>query len=394
MAGDHYRFHKNLFRMCRPVLRAWFNSRYKMSYPEVPDLPAHFLLISNHVTNADPFLIAATLGRHVYFVATEHLFRLGFRSRLIRFLQDPIPIAKGGSTSGAVLEILRRLREGKSICLFAEGNCTWDGRAIGIPPATGKMVRTSRAPLVTGRIIGGYFAHPRWAYTDRKGPQRFEVVHVYQPEELAAMKPEEINRLILADIGEDAYERQLADPRPYPGKGLCRGLERTLLACPKCHRIATIRSTDDSFYCDCGLKGQYDTYGMLSGEGFAFTTIREWEDWQRAFFSALPSPSGEKETVYASDTDMVLYQVAGHRAAESARGTLSGTDVSLKLGEHTFPFRQMADLAVRLHGTVTFSMKDGAYYELKKADKTDYSGRIYKCLFERFAHEPEEAKRL
>ena len=105
--------------MCRPVLRAWFNSRYKMSYPEVPDLPAHFLLISNHVTNADPFLIAATLGRHVYFVATEHLFRLGFRSRLIRFLQDPIPITKGGSTSGAVLEILRRLREGKSICLFA-----------------------------------------------------------------------------------------------------------------------------------------------------------------------------------------------------------------------------------------------------------------------------------
>ena len=133
---------------------------------------------------------------------------------------------------------------------------------------------------------------------------------------------------------------------------------------------------------------------MLSGEGFAFTTIREWEDWQRAYFSALPSPSGEKETVYASDTDMVLYQVAGHRATESARGTLSGTDVSLKLGEHTFPFRQMADLAVRLHGTVTFSMKDGAYYELKKADKSDYSGRIYKVLFERFAHEPEEAKRL
>ena len=45
----------------------------------------------------------------------------------------------------------------------------------------------------------------------------------------------------------------------------------------------------------------------------------------------------------------------------------------------------MADVAVRLHGNVTFSMKDGSYYDLKKADKSDYSGRIYKLLFERYA---------
>lgn len=384
MAADRVRFHQRVYRFLSPVVRVWIGRRFSMTYSEVPELPDHFLLISNHVTNYDMFIVGLTLRAHMYFVSTEHIFRLGLISRIIRFLADPIPIAKGGSTSGAVLEILRRLKAGCSVCLFAEGNCSWDGRTIAFPDATGKMVQKSKAPLVTVRVKGGYFSHPRWAYTHRRGPLRCEVVGIHQPEELAGMKPAEINRLIADEIGEDAYAAQLADPKPYVGKALSRGLERTFLACPKCGRLASIRSTDDGFSCDCGLKGSYDEYGMLSGEGFDFRTVRDWEDWQRGFFAALPDP-GEEETLYASDKDMVLYAVSGHRMKESARGDLSCTDRTLRLGSLEFPFSEMSDLAVRLHGTVTFSMKDDSYYELKKADKSDYSGRIYKCLFERFA---------
>ena len=284
-----------------------------------------------------------------------------------------------------MLEILRRLKAGRSVCLFAEGNCSWDGRTAGFPEATGKMVRASKAPLVTCRITGGYFSHPRWAYKDRRGPLRVEVTGIHQPEELAAMKPAEINALIRDGIREDAYERQLADPKEYRGKKLSLGLERALLVCPKCRRFGTLASTADSFSCGCGLKGSYDRFGMLSGEGFDFTTVRDWEDWQRAFFRELPDPQAE-ETVYTSDSDMVLYAVGGHKVSEAARGTLSGSDQGLAAGGLSFPFAEMADLAVRLHGIVTFSMKDGAYYELKKADKSDYSGRKYKYLFDRFAH--------
>ena len=243
MAADRIRFHQRVYRFLSPVVRAWIGRRFSMTYPEVPELPDHFLLISNHVTNYDMFIVGLTLRAHMYFVSTEHIFRLGLISRIIRFLTDPIPIAKGGSTSGAVLEILRRLKAGCSVCLFAEGNCSWDGRTIAFPDATGKMVQKSKAPLVTVRIKGGYFSHPRWAYTHRRGPLRCEVVGIHQPEELAGMKPAEINRLIADEIGEDAYAAQLADPKPYVGKALSRGLERTFLACPKCGRLASIRST-------------------------------------------------------------------------------------------------------------------------------------------------------
>jgi len=385
MAKDHYSFHRWFyFHILTPVFRIWFGSHHVMSYPKVPDLPEHFLLICNHVTNLDPFLVGLSLHRHMYFVATEHLFRLGLRSKLITSLADPIPLAKGGNASGAVLEILRRLKAGRSVCLFAEGNCTWDGRTADFPSATGKMIRSSRAPLVTCRIIGGYFAHPRWAYTSRKGPLRCEVTGIYQPEELAKMKPEEINELIRRGIGEDAYERQLEAPQRYPGRRLSFGLERTLLACPKCGKLRSITSADDSFSCSCGLKGSYDEYGMLHGEGFAFQTIRDWEDWQLGFFASLPAP-GEEETVYASDDGIILNRVSGHQNHRSAPDTLRATDRGIYFGSQFFPYAGMADVAVRLHGNVTFSMKDGSYYDLKKADKSDYSGRIYKLLFERYA---------
>ena len=387
-----YRFHKSIYRLLIPVVRVWIGRRFGFSCPaELPELPEHFLLISNHVTNYDMLLIGLTLRAHMYFVSTEHIFRLGLLSRIIRFLVDPIPIAKGGSTSGAVLEILRRLKAGCSVGLFAEGNCSWDGRTIAFPEATGKMVQRSKAPLVTVRIKGGYFSHPRWAYTNRKGPLSCEVMGIYGPEQLAGMKPAEINRLIAADIGEDAYAAQLEDPKPYTGKALNRGLENTLLVCPKCGRLRTIRSADDNFFCGCGLAGRYDEYGMLSGSGFSFRTIRDWEDWQRDYFAALPDP-GRDDTPYASDDGMILYTVGGHRMKKTAAGKLTCSDRGLRFGDLEFPFADMADLAVRLHGTVTFSMKDGAYYELKRSDKSDYSGRIYKCLFDRFARGAEGKK--
>ena len=89
MARDRYKFHHFFyFRILMPVFLWWLGSHFEMTYPETPELPDHFLLISNHVTNFDPFLIGTSLRRHMYLVATEHLFRMGFVSKLIRFLAD------------------------------------------------------------------------------------------------------------------------------------------------------------------------------------------------------------------------------------------------------------------------------------------------------------------
>ena len=82
MAADRIRFHQRVYRFLSPVVRAWIGRRFSMTYPEVPELPDHFLLISNHVTNYDMFIVGLTLRAHMYFVSTEHIFRLGLFSNM------------------------------------------------------------------------------------------------------------------------------------------------------------------------------------------------------------------------------------------------------------------------------------------------------------------------
>ena len=380
-------FHRRVFRVLTPPVTLWLRSKMILPKAEAPTLPDHFLLISNHVTNYDPLLVAVQLRRHMYFVATEHILRQGFVSRLLIRFFDPIGRPKGGAATGAVLEIMRRLKDGQSVGLFAEGNCSWDGKTAAFPETTGKMVRASGAPLVTCRIKRGYLAAPRWAYTGRKGPVEVETVHVYQPEELKAMKPAEINRHIAEDIFTDAYAEQRKEPLRYKGKDLAKGIEHALLVCPQCRRMDTLKSRGNVFSCSCGLKGSYDEYGFLCVDGADFTGIDEWDAWQRAFIDALTdTEEGGKETVLVRDPELKLMEKEeGLTYREAARGPVRMSRHHFAVGDTVFPLSEIADMAVRLKGTVSFSLKDGRYFELMPLKKGRfYSGRKYKLLFDRF----------
>ena len=381
------RFHKRIMLLSLPFVRLFLRLKTGFRKTPAPELPDHFLLICNHVTNFDPFLLAAILRHHTYFVATEHILGQGWLSKILVFLVDPIGLPKGGAAAGAVMETLRRLKDGHSVAIFAEGNCSWDGLTGSFSESTGKMVQVSGAPLVTCRIRGGYFTHPRWAYSTRRGPFTAEVVAVYQPEELKAMKPAEINRRIAEDIFEDAYAAQKKDPHPYKGKDLAKGIGHALVICPKCHRIDSVRGRGNTFSCECGLKGSYDEYGYLCINDCDFTTVTEWDAWQHAYLQSLPDPKeGDPETVLAEDECLrLVIHSENHERTEVTRGRAAMSAQSFRVGEKVFPLSQIADMAVRLKGTVSFSLKDGQFFELMPLQKGSfYSGRKYKLLFDRF----------
>ena len=121
------------------------------------------LVVANHVSTWDPILLARSFRKTpVHYVASEHVFRWGLLSRLIEYLLAPIARRKAGSAADTVMKCLRRLKAGQTVCIFAEGEATWDGVNIDIFSATGKMARTSGASLVTYRIEGAYLSRPRW----------------------------------------------------------------------------------------------------------------------------------------------------------------------------------------------------------------------------------------
>ena len=149
-----------------PVVKLIFG--YKCKKYKGPQRPS--IIMSNHNANLDPAFVMFGFTGHAYFVASEHAFRKGFRSKLMRFAFDPIPISKAQADSSVLKEMFRRLRAGHNIGIFIDGNRSFNGiTGDNVTPAAAKMVRFSKADLITFRLEGVYFTTPRWARGMRRG---------------------------------------------------------------------------------------------------------------------------------------------------------------------------------------------------------------------------------
>ena len=194
-----------------------------------------FLVVTNHNSTADHFLNAVGITKYMRYVVSDHLFRKGAVSFLLRFFLNPIPRRKGGKGEITREMIKQNLRLGIPVILYVEGNRSFNGKTGFTYPRTGQMIKEAgRGSLVTFRIEGAYLQTPRWARYKRKGPIFGYAVHEYPREELNRMTAEEINRHIYEDICEKAYEHQRKVMRPYKGKALSEHLETALFTCPGC----------------------------------------------------------------------------------------------------------------------------------------------------------------
>lgn len=331
------------------------------------DIEGPCLVISNHTTDFDPIFVTHAFNGHMYYVASEHVFRKGFLSRLLVSAFDPIARKKGSTDAAAALDIVRRLRNNANVCLFAEGNRSFNGVTGPVFSATGKLLKAARCSLVTFRISGGYLATPRWADKRRKGPINGELIRVYSPDELKAMTPEEINAAIAADIFEDAFARQSDHPAEYRGKHLAEHLERALYCCPKCGKAGTMHSKNDIFSCDCGFSVRYTETGFFTGEsssGLPFQTVRDWDKWQLGRLKEIIHAS-EKDSAIFIDSEATLSELSlDHAEKEIASGALSATINGLALEKEAFSWNEVVDMAVCGPARIEFTTTEARYYEI------------------------------
>ena len=333
----------------------------------------NYLVLSNHNTDTDFFLVAAMLPRQMYFVASEHIFRQGFISKVIKFLVDPIPRRKGASADETVALINERLQSGANVCMFAEGNRSFFGETGWISPNTATLVKKSGVALITTALHGGYFVNPRWGKTTRRGPQWGEVVHEYSPETLAAMTEDEILAAIRGDLYVSAYGDQKIKAVPYRCKAPAESLETALFVCPVCHEISTLHSVGDTVTCShCGMHVRLDEYGMLSGcDGTTapFSTILAWSRWQQDFLTAqLPQKKAEGACLFHDD-DMRLSLVHPGRGVERllcGRLSMFGDRLEISDGKETrsFALSDISKLSIVRRDSILFTAPDG-YFEIK-----------------------------
>lgn len=373
---DRHR-HRRAFGFLRGVARL-LTAKYSYEAETAPAPEGPFILVANHASMADAWFILRALPRHAYFVTGEHILKTGL-GRFGKWLLGPIPAPRGSSRSGSMMEIFRRIRRGDSICFFPEGSRTVNGRTVPVSPATGMMVRTSGATLLTYRIEGGYFISPKWAKKKRRGPVKGVFVHSYTPEELRQMSPDEISAAIDRDLFYDACAEQQKAPKLYKGRRLAEGLENYLAVCPCCGTPGGIVTYGDVFACSaCDLQGHVDETGLLRAEGLPedFPAVEALVRGKiAAVRNAGQDAAGKTGTQDAAGADPVLFTIPNVRLSQlddAHDRTLLGSyelvlrGSAMELGGRRFAYADIRDLASVDCGenTVLFQHPEG-YFALE-----------------------------
>ena len=174
------------------------------------------LIVANHVSYMDGFLLLSSSSRPIRFVAhADHVNRFGI-ARLTRVM-GVIPIR---STDGpkAIVNSLREARaaveDGELVCIFPEGQLTHSGHVEQFHRGMMRIVDGLDAPIVPiylDELWGSIFSHERgrvlW-----KMPRRWPYpvsIHVGEPQECPE-QVEEVREWVL-ELGRKAVESRTAD---------------------------------------------------------------------------------------------------------------------------------------------------------------------------------------
>ena len=355
------RKHLFLYTVLRPLVILFLKIRFNFKYQLAKDLPDKYIVLSNHATDYDMLFVGASFRRQMYFVGSEHIARWKIYP-LLRWALEPIIRHKGAPATAAIMEMLRKVRQGANVCMFAEGVRTWDGVSCPIQPATAKLLKTAGCGLVTYRLTGGYFASPMWCGAGvRKGPVRGAPVRVFTKEQLKEMSAEEIYQVICEDLYEDAYARQLEQPQRYKSKLGAARLENLLFLCPKCGQQDSYHTQGDRICCaSCGTAIGYDEYGKL--ENSAFDTVQKLYDWQ------CTQVAGDvtQGKPYVAQCGL-LRTVENHVSCEVDQGEIYMSPEVLRCGNFQVEMERITELAMHGQRNLVFTV-DGKYYEIKVAD--------------------------
>lgn len=349
--------------ICRGLAR-----KYSFETDEVPEIGEPYIIISNHVTEADQVFIILVSPRPVYFVCGEHLLRNKLYGKPLKLLADPIPVAKGNSSLSAVREMIRRIRAGRSIMLFPEGRRSYHGRTLPQPESLGKFIKQAGCALVTYRLTGGFFVQARWSRKKRRGPIKGNIVGTYSSEELSQMTPKQITDLINRDIHEDAYEEQRKLMWTYEGGDPAEGMEKYLFKCPVCGAYDQMWARGDEFGCSaCGMKGRIDEHGFLVSQDeekpLPFDNTFDWTKWMEKEFDSFVENSGD-ELLFTEKSATLFEKDENYKDVDLMTCDLLLYRDRMVMGDKVFPFKDIKSLTI-IYSDVMFFTHGGVYYGMK-----------------------------
>lgn len=111
------------------------------------------LVVSNHVSGLDPFLIGTMIDRPIYYVAKMELYKGPIITWFLNSL-GAIPIDRRTLGVSAARTILQLLREGELVGIAPEGTRSRTGEVLPFTHGATKLALWTRTPLVPAAVYG------------------------------------------------------------------------------------------------------------------------------------------------------------------------------------------------------------------------------------------------
>ena len=244
-----------------------------------------FLLLSNHGTFFDPWIIGSYSRYPMGYMTNDDGFTEGIITRWYLKSIGSFPKKKGASDFKAMKTTLSLLKRGKPVCIFPEGQSTWDGETQLLYPGIEKLLKRSGCPLVIVRLRGNFITKPWWACFKRNGSISV-TMNVHSVDKIKSLTNEELFDFIRKSI----YQNDIKDPGnrtvSFTGHHCAEGLERLLWICRRCEAEDTLSMTGDTITCnECGGTWHIDAYCRITpstgnGDG-ACEDLKDWVDFQK-----------------------------------------------------------------------------------------------------------------
>lgn len=126
-----------------------------------------FLLLPNHQSVLDPFLVQGHVRRRISSMTKS----TQFTSPIPRWGLPRVhgfPVRRYRTDPQSVRATLRHLEEGRGVCIYPEGERSWDGTLQPLRRGTIRLMLRCGVPVIPCGICGTYDAWPRWSRRPRR----------------------------------------------------------------------------------------------------------------------------------------------------------------------------------------------------------------------------------
>lgn len=132
---------------------------FRLKVEGLENLPkkSNFIVVSNHVSFLDPFIIGAAFPEKIHWISLKSFYGFSFMNWFLKNL-GTLPTG-GASSEKAVIS----LRNNKNIGLFPEGTRTFDGKLKEFRRGAALLALKTGRPVIPCAILGAYEAFPRSA---------------------------------------------------------------------------------------------------------------------------------------------------------------------------------------------------------------------------------------